>query len=336
MTKHIGRKPFNHLTQDERDRIENMRRNGIHAGDIAKTLGRDKGTVSRELKKYTSKHQNYTATKAQKRAEAKRKGSKAIGMKIEKHLKLRARIIRELQALRSPDEIAGRMKREGYAPRVGTNAIYKWLYSAHGKEYCRYLCSRKVRKLSQSRFTKRHLIPNRISLRQRPCDDMQLHGESDLFVSPTTLHSSTVGHMTVIPDTMLLTGALLKDKSPRTMRDSIRLIQKDVPVTTWTLDNGIENIYHEQWGIPAYFCTPGSPWQKPHVENSIGLTRRWFLPKGTDLATVPEETFQSMLFLFNHKYRKSLGYQSAYEVSLAGGIIKKIPKLSKDLAVAFR
>lgn len=336
MTKHLGRKPFNHLTQDERDRIENMRRNGIHAGDIAKTLGRDKGTVSRELKKYTSKHQNYTATKAQKGAEAKRKGSKAVGMKIEKHPKLRARIIRELKALRSPDEIAGRMKQEQYTPRVGTNAIYKWLYSAHGKEYCPYLCSRKVRKLSQSRLTKRHLIPNRISLRERPDDDAQLHGESDLFVSPTNLHSPVVGHMTVVPEAMLLVGQLLPNKSPRTMVDSMRLIQKDIPVTTWTLDNGIENIYHEQWGIPAYFCTKGSPWQKPHVENSIGLTRRWFLPKGTDLGAVPQATFQSMLFVFNHKYRKSLGYQSAYEVSLAGGIIKKIPKLSKDLAVAFR
>lgn len=336
MTKHIGRKPFKHLTQDERDRIEHMRRNGIHSRDIAQTLRRDKGTISRELKKHTNKHQNYGATRAQKNAEMARKGSKAVGMKIEKHPKLRAHIIRELKALRSPDEIAGRMKREGNTPRVGTNGIYKWLYSIHGKEYCRYLCSRKVRKLSQSRFTSRHLIPNRISLRERPNDDAQLHGESDLFVSPTKLHSPTVGHMTVIPDTMLLTGALLKDKSPRTMRDSMHLMQKSLPVTTWTLDNGIENIYHEQWGIPAYFCTKGSPWQKPHVENSIGLTRRWFLPKGTNLATVPQDTFQSMLFLFNHKYRKSLGYQSAYEVSLARGIIKKIPKLSKDLAVAFR
>ena len=54
MNKQIGRKLFKHLTQYERDRIENMRRNGIHAGDIAKTLARDKGTISRELKKHTN------------------------------------------------------------------------------------------------------------------------------------------------------------------------------------------------------------------------------------------------------------------------------------------
>ena len=336
MNKPIGRKLFKHLTQYERDRIENMRRNGIHTGDIAITLGRDKGTISRELKKYTNKHHRYKATPAQKSAEAARKGSKQVGMKIEGYPALKARIIRELKALRSPDEIAGRMKKEGCVPRVGTNAIYKWLYSTHGKEYCIYLCTRRKRKLPQSQLRKRHLIPNRISLRQRPNDETQLHGESDLFVSPTRLHSPVVGHMTVIPDTMLLVGTFLCNKSAKVMVLSMQEIQKHLPVTTWTLDNGVENVHHEEFGIPAYFCTPGSPWQKPHVENSIGLTRRWFLRKGTDLATVPEAAFQSMLFLLNHKYRKSLGYRSAYEVSLAKGIIKNIPRLSKHLAVAFR
>ncbi len=336
MKKQNGRKVFHQLTQDERDRIENMRRSGIRAGAIALTLGRNKGTISRELAKYTNKHHRYRATIAQQKAEASRKGSKQVGMKIEQYPRLKARIIRELKQLRSPDEITGRMKQEGYVPRVGTNALYKWLYSAHGKEYCQYLCSRNVHKLPQSQLRKRHLIPNRISLRYRPNDARQLHGESDLFVSPTTLHSSIVGHLTVIPDAMLLLGALLPNKSPRTMVDSMHRIQKTIPVTTWTCDNGFENIYHEQFGVPTYFCTKGSPWQKPHVENSIGLTRRWFLPKGTDLATVPSATFQSMLFVLNHKYRRSLGYQSAYEVALAGGMIKKIPQLSNNLAVAFR
>lgn len=336
MKKHIGRKPFNHLTQYDRDRIEHMRFQGMRANAIAVILGRDKGTISRELKKYTNKHQRYKATTAQKAAESARKGSKQVGMKIEAHPTLKKHIIAELKALRAPDEIAGRMREKNLTLRIGTNAIYKWLYSAHGKAYCHSLCSQRVRKLSQSRLKKRHLIPNRTSLRHRPNDASQLHGESDLFVSPTKLHSPRVGHMSVIPEVKLLIGTFLQNKSPRTMLHSMQEVQKEVPVTTWTLDNGIENIYHEQFGIPAYFCTPGSPWQKPHVEGSIGLTRRWFLPKGTDLATVPEETLQSMLFVLNHKYRKSLGYKSAYEVSLRRGIIKEIPQLSKDLAVAFR
>ena len=330
------RKPFKHLTQYERDRIEKLRFHRTSLVDIATILGRDKGTISRELKKHTNKHHRYRATKAQELAEERRVGSKVVGMKIEGNPALKRYIISELKRLRSPDEIAGRMKREGVSPRVGTNAIYKWLYSEYGKEYCKYLCTRKTHKLKQSRLGKRTLIPNRISIRQRPDDVSQIHAESDLFVSPTKLKTTRVGHLAVIPKTRLLAGLFLPNKSPKTMCESMHTIEARFPITTWTLDNGIENVYHEQFTVPAYFCTPGSPWQKPHVENSIGLLRRWFMPKGTNLETVPEDTFQSMLHVFNHKHRKSLGYQSAYEQSLEDGIIKKIPRLSKQSAVAFR
>lgn len=313
-----------------------MRYFGVKAVDIAKTLGRNKGTISRELKRYTNQHNRYNSTTAQKKAKEKRKGSKAIGMKIESNALLKKHIINELKNLRSPDEIAGRMKEEKMSPRVGTNAIYKWLYSENGREYCTYLCSQKVRRRKQSRTKKRHLIPNRISLKERPVGELEVHGESDLFVSPTRYHTSVVGHMTVVPEAHLLTGNLIPNKSPHTMVSSMKRIQDKVKVTTWTLDNGIENIYHEQFGIPSYFCMLGSPWQKPHVESNIGLTRRWFLPKGTDLSKVPDDTFQSMLFVLNHKYRKSLGYKSAYEVALERGIILRVPVLSKNKAVAFR
>lgn len=334
--KTLKRKPFKHLTQYERDRIEKLRFHLTPLVEIARILGRNKGTISREFKKHTNKHHRYRATRAQKDAQQQRTGSKVVGMKIEGNPSLRRHIIRELKKLRSPDEIAGRMKKEGMSPRVGTNAIYKWLYSPAGAPYTQYLCTRKTHKIKQSRTQKRHLIPNRVSIRQRPNDAHQVHAESDLFVSPTNLHSKTVGHMVVIPEVHLLLGQFLKDKSPRTMVASIHHMEAQVPVTTWTLDNGIENIYHEEWGVPAYFCTKGSPWQKPHVESSIGLTRRWFLPKGTDLSHVLEESFQSMLHILNHKYRKSLGYRSSYEASLERGIIKKIPRLSKQPAVAFR
>jgi IS30 family transposase len=228
------------------------------------------------------------------------------------------------------------MKKVGATPRVGTNAIYKWLYSESGKIYCKYLCSRRVSRLGQSRLGKRHLIPNRISLRERPNGRLEVHGESDLFVSPNSFHTGVVGHLTVVKKSHLLSGRLLKKKSSSDMVASIRNIQRKVKVTTWTLDNGVENIYHEQFGIPAYFCTPGSPWQKPHIESAIGLVRRWFLKKGTDLSKVPDDVFQSMLFALNHKYRKSLDYGSAYEESMQRGIISKVPKLSRKKAVAFR
>ena len=336
MQKTKKREPFTHLQHKDRDRIHALYLHGHTQKHIAEVLEVNGGTISRELRRYGKKTWRYNSTRAQKDAQEKRAHSKCDGMKIEGHPELKERIIRELKELRSPDEIAGRMKQEKLAVRVGKNAIYKWLYSDYGKKYCQYLCSRKVRPKKQSKAPRRHLIPNRISLRDRPDDALQVHGESDLFVSPTTLHSKKVGHLTVVPSTHLLIGNFLPSKSPRVMVISMKRIQKKVTVTTWTMDNGIENIYHEQFGIPTFFCTKGSPWQKPHVESSIGLNRRWFLPKGTDLSNVTEEELQSMLHVLNHKYRKSLGYRSAYEVSLASGIISKVSNLSKKKAIAFR
>lgn len=336
MKKQTKRAPFAHLRGKHRDRIHALYGEGHNQKSVAEVLGVNPSTISRELGRYDRKTWRYNATRAEADAKEKRTHSKCDGMKIEERPELKKRIISELKELRSPDEIAGRMKKEKLAVRIGTNALYKWLYSDYGKPYCRYLCSRKVHKKKQSKLSKRRLIPNRISLRERPNDEKQVHGESDLFVSPTNLHSKTVGHLTVVPKAHLLTGQLIANKSPVTMVASMKKIQRKTSVTTWTMDNGIENQQHEQFGVSTYFCTPGSPWQKPHVESSIGLVRRWFLPKGTDLAKVPDSTFQSMLFTMNHKYRKSMGYKSAYEVALECAIIRKVPSLSRKKAIAFR
>lgn len=330
------RKNFRHLNDKDRDRIHALYIHGHTQKEIAEVLEFSESAISREFNRYKKKTWRYNSLRAQKDAKEKRENSKCAGMKVEKYPELKQRIIRELKEFQSPDGIAGRMRDEKLVVRVGTNAIYKWLYGNHGKEYCKYLCTRKTRKKTQSRNPKRHLIPNRISVRERPDDELQIHGESDLFVSPTNLKTKTVGHLIVIPETHLLVGNFLPNKSPTIMVSSMKNIQKKTKVTTWTMDNGIENIHHEKFGIPTFFCTKGSPWQKPHVESSIGLIRRWFLPKGTDLSKVPEETFQSMLFVLNHKYRKSLGYRSSYELSLESGIIKKVPRLSIKKAVAFR
>jgi IS30 family transposase len=336
MQKIQKRDHFRHLNEKQRDRLHALYLDGHKQKYIAEVLGVNPGTISRELHRYGKKTWRYSSVKAQRDAEEKRSHSKCDGMKIESYPELKQRIIKELKELHSPDEIAGRMKMEGLTVRVGTNAIYKWLYSEHGKNYCQYLCSRKIRKKRQSHTSKRHLIPNRISLRDRPNDELQIHGESDLFVSPVNLHSKTVGHLAVVSRTHLLVGGFLPSKSPTVMVASMKRIQKKVSVTTWTMDNGIENIYHYKFGIPTFFCTKGSPWQKPHVESSIGLLRRWFIPKGTNLSKVTEEELQSMIFTINHKYRKSLGYRTSYEASIRDGIISKVPHLSRKKAVAFR
>ena len=52
--------PYTHLIMDEREIIAQMRYAGDSLSEIAEQLGRDKGTVSRELNRYRFKTQTAT------------------------------------------------------------------------------------------------------------------------------------------------------------------------------------------------------------------------------------------------------------------------------------
>lgn len=319
------RKPFRHLKQSDRDRIEALQDAGHLQKEIAKILNVDEGTISREIKKRKRKNGRYEATVAQRKANVKRSLSKYQGMKVEKYPELRKRIIFELKDHRSPDEIAGRMKKENISPRINANAIYKWLYSVWGQEYCRYLCTKRYKKKKQKKTAKRTMIPNRISLEQRPKEGE--HAEGDLFVSPTRTRTSRSGAIVCVPSAQLLIGTMIANKKPAVMTQAVKKIISKISIDDMTLDNGIENKNHEQFGINTYFADPYSPWQKPNIENNIGLLRRWFIPKKTDLNDVSEDQFQKYLHILNGKYRKSLGYCSAYEIAIERGIIQEVPIL---------
>ena len=324
------RNHFRHLNQHDRDRIEALLNAGHTQKEIARVLKVDQGTVSREVRRRKKKSGRYEATAAQMKADLKRSNSKYRGMKIEKYSELKEYIITRLKDHRSPDEIAGRMKREERMPGVNTNAIYKWLYSVYGQAYCQYLCTKRYRAKKQKQpATRRTMIPNRISISMRPLGATNKtrygHFEGDTVVAPKKADNTESIVLAAERKTNLLVGMKISSLSPVRMQEAIAHMESRVSMDSLSLDNGIENRSHESWNVPAYFCDPHSPWQKPHVENNIGLMRRWFIPKGTDFATISEEQLQSFFHIINHKYRRSLNYKSAYEVALVHGIIETIP-----------
>jgi len=276
---------FRHLNQSDRDRMEALLNAGHSQIEVASILKVNPSTISRE-RKHKRKKGHYEATTAQRKAQVKRSRSKYQGMKIEKNPELRSYIITELKNKRSPDEIAGRMKQENITPRVGTNAIYKWLYSVWGQPYCKYLCTKRYKKRKQKKLTKRTMIPNRISIEQRPKQGE--HAEGDLFVSPTKSGSKYCGALICVPSAQLLVGTRIPNKKTASMVRAVLKITSDISIDDLTLDNGIENREHHLFGISTYFADPYSPWHKPHVENNIGLLRRWFIPKNLFKISSPE------------------------------------------------
>jgi transposase, IS30 family len=326
MQKHKKRKSFVHINQMMRDRIEALRDSGENQSEIGKILKVDKGTISRELKR-KRKNGKYDAKIAEHKARIKRGNSKYQGMKIERDKELKKYIILNLRAWRSPDEIAGRMKREKKPFSIDKNAIYKWLYSAYGQRYCRFLCTKKwSRKKQRENKSKRHIIPNMVRIEALPQGAVNVtrygHYEGDTFVSPKKSGVRDSGALVCEKKSKLIVGRKIPNMKPDSMTNAIHSIEEEVNMKTMTMDRGIENTRHEQYTVSTYFCDPSSPWQKPLVEGTIGLLRRWFWPKGTDLSKVSEEEFQRCILLINNKYRKSLHYRSALEVAEEHGILK--------------
>lgn len=315
---------FSQLTDKKRDRIEALLDAGNSQKEIAKILKVNPSTISREIAKRKKEDGSYDADTAVHKAGIKRSNSKYQGMKIERNPTLKKRIIAELKECRSPDEIAGMLRQEKI--HIGTNAIYKWLYCVYGQQYCKYLCTKRYRKKKQTQTTKREMIPNRMSIDKRPKKRGLVHAEGDTLVSGRKTGSLAAASMVALQKTKLLLGDRLDNLKPTSMEASMIRVQKVAAFDTLTMDNGIENKTHEQYGISTYFCDPHAPWQKPLVEQSIGLLRRWYIKKGSDLSQVSPQEYQEMLHYLNHKKRKSLGYKSAYEASFACGIISTLPR----------
>ncbi len=278
------RRGWHQLRQEDRDRMEALLNSGETQENVAKALKVDAGTVSREMKR-KPKNGRYDAEKAQAKARVERGHSKYQGMKVNGNAELKAHIIAELEKKRSPDEIAGRMKLENMPFYASKNAIYKWLYSAYGQRYAPLLCSKRYRKRKQKRKVKRTMIPNRKSIDDRPLGATNRtrygHYEGDTIVAPKKAGNTEAVAVAVERKTRFLLAARIPSLAPKEMTLAVNGFAGRASVLSITIDNGIENKGHGDWGMPAFCADPYSPWQKPLVECTIGLLRRRHFKKGT-------------------------------------------------------
>lgn len=314
------RNSFRHLDLLARDRIEALWNAGHSQIEISKVLEIHKSTVCREIQYRKKGNGKYKASIAEHKALVKRENSKYQGMKIEQNPCLRKYIIFGLKQNQSPDCIAGRMKEEKWSVRASSDAIYRWLRSPFGQRYCKYLCTKRYNKKPRTNGSKRHIIPNMVSIHNMEPDSGYVT-EGDTLLSPKKV-SKHAAILVGWRETKLLKGDLIKSLRPIYTTKVIRKIESEYVIDAMILDRGGENREHEKFGMPTYFCDPASPRQKPFIESSIGLCRRWFWPKGTNLANISREEFQEKIEILNNKYRKTLQYRSANEVSRECGIIK--------------
>lgn len=311
------------ISRTERLEIEVLIGKGYALREIARALARSPNTISYELKRNGGRN-GYHALHAHQYARTRKRLSRFQWKKIEHDDALKAYIIAGLRKYWNPDEIAGKMREERQPFYASKTAIYEWLRSVYGQRHCPYLYSGRYYRKKRKAKKERIMIPRRVSIEQRPLGATNRtrygHWETDAIVS----RKGCSGGMQTSSErkSRLIVCDKRTSMRPKETVAALRRIARAYLIHSATYDNGIENRFHTETGIPSYFCDPYSSWQKGSVENANKMIRRFF-PKGTDFSAVSQNNIDRVVSIINHKPRKILGYRTALEVARASGIIRK-------------
>ena len=302
---------YKQLKEQERYTIDRMLKQGYSMSDIAHTLGRDKSTISRELKRNRSgrkyRYQSHIAQdKAQQRlTQSHRKYSLKTPL-------LKQYITELLQIGLSPQCIAQRLKLEEKGS-ISHTAIYQWIRREEpALEAYLYRSYHKPKYKRQARV---NLIPNRVPITKRPSGRLPGQWECDLIISSCYQKSALQTCVERKSRYLLITP--LPDRSANSNKQALINTLKLLPCTSITYDNGVENMLHSQvnyaLGCQSYFCEPYHSWEKGTIENRNGIIRQ-YLPKQTDFRHVSPQLLRSIQDSINYTPMKCLGYLTPYEV----------------------
>ena len=317
------------LSFSEREEIALGRAGGESIRAIARRLGRSPSTVSRELRRNADRRDGgYRATTAH--ALAYERASRPKPAKLAVNVALRERVQDDLLRRYSPEQIAGRLRRQfPDQPEmwVSTETIYQSLYvqsrGALRRELTR--CLRTGRSLRQpgrhAGQRKSRIVRDMVNISQRPpeADDRAVpgHWEGDLLIGKRnataigTLVERATGFAMLVP---LPDGYRPEHVAPALAAKIQTLPEALRRSLTW--DQGPEMRDWKQVQIDAnidvYFCDPHAPWQRGSNENTNGLLRQYF-PKGTDFATVTEVDLDTVADELNDRPRKRLGFAKPTE-----------------------
>lgn len=328
-----NKRTFKQLNLKEREVIRNMLWEKKSMREIARALGRNASTISRELKKHRSaRNKVYAPCLIQKRVDCMRqkRGSRP---------RLKSNVIRnyteeKLKLGWSPEQIAGRLSKDYPGISISHEAVYQYIYSrcqqqgwgakCYGDDLRVYLRRKhkwRKRKYVPCQAPKQGTILNAVSIEQRPKfieKRKQIgHWEGDSLESKK---SKARLNTMVERATGLLLISKLKNGTSKETTEAVTLKLSSLPRQmrrTLTLDNGKENAEHEaithKTGVKIYFCHPYASWERATNENTNGLIR-CYLPKGTDFAKVNEKQIQKIEAVLNTRPRKRLNYLTPLEV----------------------
>ncbi len=319
---------YGQLDLDERRTLFRLVEARRPVGEIAARLGRHRSTVYRELGRNRFREGDrgfcgYFPLTAQDLADRRRRRRR----KLAADDGLRAHIVERLTAGWSPQQIAGRLKRQADDPAsVCHETIYRHVYGPEGRADGLYRHLPKARRRRGSRYGRKPRAspsPRERWIENRPAEidgrETFGHREADLLIFSKRHGQANVtsllerkSRLTVLPpngdrrSTAVLAGIAGGLRAlPETARRTVTFDRGSEFAGYAALDRHLD--------LASYFCDPHSPWQKGGVGNANGRVRR-DLPREVEPGALAAAPLRRLAERLNDTPRRCLGYRTPREV----------------------
>lgn len=310
---------YHHFTLSERESLRIFLGQGLPYREIARRLGRNASSISREIKRNGKKDGSINAWWSTSLYIYRRKKSRRHRRLLEEP-ELIAFVKEKLDQFWSPEIITVKWKEQHPQDKLSASTLYRGLKLKllEGYSEQKHLRRRGKRKFVNAGNTginpikPEHLIdewPEEIKNRARLGDwegdtIRGKAGQGNLFTAID--RKSRYVKLELIP------GKRSKDATEEAVCKAL----KNQLVNSLTLDNGTEFANHGKFSqrlqATVYFAHPSSPWERGSNENINGVLR-FFFPKGCDFRTITREQLDQVETLLNNRPRKCLGWLSPIE-----------------------
>lgn len=339
----MGQK-YTHLSAEERAMIEIEIGNGASLRSVARRLGRNVSSVSRELSRNRGAEAGAYSSRAAGSGYRQRRQRSVRRPRLIEGTPLYRRVYAWLVYRRwSPQQIAARLRHmhpDDPAWRVSHETVYAAIY-AHPRGALKKGMVDALRQSKPQRGRRRttaagaSFVPEAQRIVHRPEEiDTRLlpgHWEGDFIKG--AYNRSGVGTL-VERKTRFVVLCKMEGCTAQAALEGFTRQLKKLPSflrESLTYDRGSEMACHaelsERLNLEIWFADPHAPWQRGSNENTNGLLRQ-FLPKGTDLSQVSQTHLNDIARLLNGRPRQTLGWLTPEEM-----MAKEMAEFAKRVAL---
>ena len=319
---------YQQLSLRERFKIKKMLNEHHPIAQIAKSIGRHRSTVYRELSRNVKPREDYESYRVYELFRKRKKKKKK--RKIDKRRDLKNYVKKGLEKSWSPEQIVGRMKREEKDFSISVESIYAYLFDDRNKKWLElFHKSRKKKRLHRRRRKVRSKkVPPYKLITQRPPEVVLReefgHWEGDLMCYKK---SGSEGNLTTLVERKTRFLVMFKNECRKSkhVMENIKKTLSFFPIKslkTLSVDQGSEFMFWDivqsltkRKSLKVFYCHPRSPWEKGTNENTNGRIRQ-FLPRTMSINTIGEEEIDKVCTKINNTPRKVLGFKTPKEAFL--------------------